>query len=92
MKVYFDKNTKDELLKYGGSYQCHAIIYRYENKINSSVKQSKFSSRFIAGDVNDAILHFDKIIKRYQFQDKGNECVHYKIEKLDIERQAVNDI
>ena len=35
MKVYFDKNTKDELLKYGGSYQGHAIIYRYENKINS---------------------------------------------------------
>ena len=90
-KVYFDKNTKEELLKYGGSYKGHASIYEYRPEINESVTSDIISSEFIAGDLKDAMFHFDKIVKHYEHERNGHRCLHYQIDKIETLREAVNN-
>jgi hypothetical protein len=91
LKVYFDKNTKEELLKYGGSYKGHASIYEYRPEINESVRSDIISIEFIAGDLKDAMFHFDKIVKHYEHMSNGHRCLHYKIDKIETLREAVNN-
>jgi hypothetical protein len=88
MKVYFDKNTKEELLKYGGSYKGHASIYEYRSEINKSVRSRTMSSEFIAGDLKDAMFHFDKIVKRYEHESNGHKCLLYTIDKIETQKEC----
>ena len=90
-KVYFDKNTKEELLKYGGSYKGYASIYEYRPEINESVRSDIISSEFIAGDLKDAMFHFDKIVKHNEHWRNSHRCLHYKIDKIETLREAVNN-
>ena len=91
MKVYFGKNTKEELLRYGGSYKGYASVYEYRPEINESVKSRTMTSEFIAGDLKDAMFHFDKIVKRYEYESNGHKCLLYTIDKIETQRKAVNN-
>lgn len=85
IRLRYNKSSKEEMSKYGGQYEGFSSIYRYCPDKNRTVFQEKVSFNFFSYDNEDAMFHFDSIIKKFC---KNWRCKHFlffhKIDKITL--------